>query len=74
MLNNLLQMHLKLFQKKAIQKTAEAIANLTGNKTAAKLQGRCNTEDVEFESMEVARERYISPVKRQQIIDEIRLK
>ena len=31
MLNNLLQMHLKLFQKKVIQTTTEASGNLIGN-------------------------------------------
>ena len=32
MLNNLLQMHLKLFQKNVIQQTAEATGDLIGNK------------------------------------------
>ena len=37
MLNNLLQMHLKLLHKKAIQITAEATGNFIGNKIANEL-------------------------------------
>ena len=37
MLNNLQQMHLKLLQKKVIQKTAEAVGYLIGNKIANKI-------------------------------------
>ena len=37
MLNSLLQMHLKLLQKKSIQKTAEATSDLIGNKIADKI-------------------------------------
>ena len=38
MLHNLQQTRLKLFQKKAIQKTAKATGDLIGNKIAGKLQ------------------------------------
>ena len=37
MLNNLLQMRLKLLQKKGIQKTAESAGDLLGNKTTDKI-------------------------------------
>ena len=37
MLNNLLQMHLKLLQKRAIQKTAKTTVDLIGNKIADKV-------------------------------------
>ena len=37
MLNNLLRMHLKLLQKRAIQKTAKTTVDLIGNKIADKV-------------------------------------
>ena len=37
MLNNLLQMHLKLLSKRAIQTTAEPTGDLFGNKIADKI-------------------------------------
>ena len=37
MLNNLLQVHLKLLQKRGIQKIAEATGDLIGNKIADKI-------------------------------------
>ena len=37
MLNNLLQMHLKLLQKRAIQKTAKTTVDSIGNKIADKV-------------------------------------
>ena len=37
MLKNLLQMHLKLYKKKEIEKTKEATRHLIGNKTAIKI-------------------------------------
>ena len=37
MLNNLLQMHSKLLQKRAIQKTAETTDALIGNKIASRI-------------------------------------
>ena len=38
MLNNLLQMHLKLLQKVRFRETAEATSDLIGNKTADKIK------------------------------------
>ena len=38
MLKNLPQMHLKMLQKRAIQKTAEATGELTGNEIANKIK------------------------------------
>ena len=38
MLKNLQEMHLKLLQKKVIQKTAEATGDLIGNKIADKIR------------------------------------
>ena len=59
MLNNLLQMHLKNPSKRVIQKTAES-----------SLQN--NSETVTNEE-KIHRERYKSPEKRQQIINDLRL-
>ena len=67
--------------KIAIQKTAEAAGDLIGNKIAnkttsvskkssAKLGSQNNEANDESEA---PKERYISPEKRQQIIDELRL-
>ena len=68
MLNNLPQIHLKLLQKKAIQKTAEATDDLI-NKIANKITKASRNlpqnilETVESET-EICKERYISPEKR----------
>ena len=65
MLNNLLQMHLKLLQKKAIQKTAKVTGDLTGNKIADRItkvsetSPKNNSETIEEE---ILRERFIPPV------------
>ena len=79
MLNNLLQIHLKLLQKgqleKKKKKTAEATTCLTGNKIAdriskiSKNSPKNNSETNEEE--EIVRERYISPEQRQKIIDDL---
>ena len=70
---------IKNASKTAIQKTAEAIGDLVGNKIADKITSvskksnkRLPTinEDVELTTH---KERYISPEERQQIIDELRL-
>ena len=72
---------IKTASKKAIQKTAEATGHLIGNKIAdkiisvskkswAKLQSQTNEGNDESEA---SKERYISPEKRQQSIDELRL-
>ena len=64
--------------KRAIQKTAEANGDLTGNKFADKITRvskksiKAQNNEVNDES-EVPKERYISPEKKQQIIDELTL-
>ena len=49
---------IKTASKRAIQKTAEVTGDLTGNK---------------IDEIQILKERYISPEKRQEIIDELRL-
>ena len=67
---------IKTVSKRAIQKTAEATGDLIGNKIADKItsvskkKSNNNNDDVELPSH---KKRYISPEKRQQIIDELRL-
>ena len=70
---------IKAASKRAIQKTAEATGDLTGNKTADKItsvsknnnnNNNNNDDDVELTTH---KKRYISPEKRQQIINELRL-
>ena len=69
---------IKTASKKAIQKTAEAIGDLVGNKSADKITSISKKsaeklptidEDVEL----TTHKRYISREERQQIIDELRL-
>ena len=81
MLKNLQHMHLKPLQKGVIQKTAEATGDLIDNKIANKITGfsknlqQNNSETVINENdKEIPKERYISSEKRQEIIDEQRLK
>ena len=64
MLNNLLRIHLKLLQKTAIQKTAEATRDLIGTKIANKTIRVSKTSpqnNSETNEEEILRERYISP-------------
>ena len=69
---------IKTAPKRAIQKTAEATGDLTGNKIADKMasvskkKSNNNNED-DDDDVELAthKERYISPEERQQIIDEL---
>ena len=69
---------IKTTSKRAIQKTAEATGNLIGNKIADKITSvskkskKPQNNEANDES-EALKERYISPEKRQQIIDELRL-
>ena len=70
---------LKTASKRAFQKTAEATGNLIGNKipdkiasSSKELHSKNNSETDENE-LDIPKERYISPEKRQQIIDELRL-
>ena len=65
--------------KRAIQKTVEATGDLIGNKIADKITIASKKSSKELHSEkeeannEKPKERYISPEKRQQIIDELRL-
>ena len=79
MLNNQLQMYLKLLQK-VIQKTAEATGALIGNKIANRIMKvsrsspQNNSETITNESdKEIPQERCISPEERQKIINYLRL-
>ena len=66
----------------AIQKTAEATSDLICNKVAVKIKRNSaqnireivssKTKDIGFDA-KIPKERYISPEKRQQIIDKLRL-
>ena len=67
----------KIASKRTIQKTAEATGDLIGNKTADKItsiskkpSNISNNDDVELTTH---KKRHISPEKRQQIINELRL-
>ena len=87
MLNNLLQMHLKLLQKsnskkkkKRRRRKTEATADLIGNKIADKITKiakhlqQNNLETITNEhDKEISKEGYISPEEREKIIDDLRL-
>ena len=69
---------IKTASKRAIQKTAEATGDLVGNKIADKITNaskKSRNEEIQSNEVnkEIPKERYISPDKRQQIIDELRL-
>ena len=69
-------MHLKLLQKKAIQKTAEATGDLIRNKITDKIRRVSKTSpqnNSKTNENEILRERYIFPEERQKIIDDLRL-
>ena len=61
----------KTASKREVQKTAEATGDLIGNKIADKITslGKTKSRENEDERQEI----YIQPVKRQQIIDDLRL-
>ena len=63
---------IKTASKRAIQKTAEATGDLIGNKIADKITS-VSKKPRDNDEKETPKERYISPEKRQQIIDELRL-
>ena len=72
---------LKTSSKRVIQKTAEATGDLIGNKNAnriikaSKSSQQNNSETFTNEQdKEVPKEWYVSPEKRQEIIDELRVK
>ena len=65
-------MYLKLLQKGAAEKTAEVTGDLTGNNIADKITTVSKTSlqnNWETNKEEILIERYISPIKRQKIID-----
>ena len=69
---------IKTASKRAIQKTAEAIGALVGNKIADKITSaskKSHNEEIQSNGVnnEIPKERYISPKERQQITDELRL-
>ena len=70
---------IKTASKRAIQKTAEAIGDLIGNNIADKITNTSKKSSRELpknkanDEIEIPKGRYISPGKRQQIIDELRL-
>ena len=61
--------------KRAIQKKAEATGDLICNNIADKITSLSKTSSKELQNdeIDVPKERYIFPEKRQQIIDELRL-
>ena len=69
---------IKTASKRAIQKTAEATGDLSGNKIDDKITSvskKNNDANNEKEDVEITthKKRYMSPEERQQIIDELRL-
>ena len=78
---------IKTPSQREIQKTAEAMGDLVGNKIADKITGKASPKDVsiskkstkklptinEDEELSTRKKRYISLEERQQIIDELRL-
>ena len=78
MLNNLLQMHLKLLQKEQLQnsrKIVDLIRKRSSDKiTVSRTSPQISSETVTNENdKEIPKERYISPEERQKIIDDLRL-
>ena len=68
---------LKTASKGAIQKTAEATGDLSGNKIGDKITKVSKTSpknNLETNEEEMLREKFISPELRQKIIDDLRLK
>ena len=59
----------KTASKRVVQKTAEATEDLIGNKIADKISSIGKSKEKEKETKEI----YISPEKRQEIIDDLRL-
>ena len=75
-----LQYAIKTVSKRAIEKTAEGISDLIGNKTVDKTNISTNSSrelhsqsNEAKDEIEIPQERYISPEKIQQINDELRL-
>ena len=59
--------------KRVVQKTAEATADLIGNKIADKITSIGKPKEKEKQKTKEIEEIYIPPEKRQQIIDDLRL-
>ena len=59
----------KIMSKRVVQKTAEAIGDLTGNKIADRITSVGKTKEKTHKAKEI----YIPPEKRQQIIDDLKL-
>ena len=72
-------MHLKLLQKKVVQKTEEATVDLIGNKIANRIIVSKKSQQINSETVtnkhdkEISKKRYISPEERQKIIGNLRL-
>ena len=69
---------IKTASKRSIQKIAEAAGDSIGNKVADKITNASKKSkelysEKEEANNEIPKERYVSPEKRQQIIDELRL-
>ena len=69
---------IKTASKRAIQKTAEATGGLIGNKITDKMtsvskKSKNPQNNKANDESEIPKERYISPEKSKQIIDELRL-
>ena len=69
---------IKASSKRTIQKIVEAACDLIGNKIADEITNVSKKSSRELHSqnedeIEIPKEKYISPEKRQQIIDELRL-
>ena len=69
---------IKTASKRAMQKTSEATGDLVGNKIKDKITSVSKKSSKELHSqnedqIKLPKERYISPEKRQQIFDELRL-
>ena len=63
----------KTASKRVVQKTAEIIGDLTGNKIADKITSIDKPKEKEKGNIKEIGEIYIPPEKRQQIIDDLRL-
>ena len=63
----------KTASKIVVQKTAEATGDLIRNKIADKITSLSKTKSKEKEKEDAKQEIYLSPKKRQQIIDDLKL-
>ena len=66
-------MQQKLLQKEQLKKAEEATGDSIRNKTADKITSIGKPKEIEKEKPNETEEIYISPEKRQQIIDDLRL-